>query len=103
MRIVVRGRGVSVRNLRVLRDVYSPESGATDFLATDAGRDLMGDVRQFPRSATPAAHPRVRRPGRRLLRARRQQPAEPRRPRLEAAPFVPARLVLGRVLTGLRP
>jgi hypothetical protein len=41
---------VELKNLRIYRDVYyTQQVGATDFLQTDVGRAMMGDVKEFKR------------------------------------------------------
>ena len=81
--------GVKITNLRVSRDVYyTQQVGATDFLATDAGREMMGDVKQFKRFRD--ARQRTTEftvPSGSYFAARRQQHSQSRRPSLATQPF----------------
>jgi signal peptidase I len=50
VRIIANDAGATISNLRVYRDIYyTQQVGTTDFLAIDAGREMMGDAKQFKR------------------------------------------------------
>jgi hypothetical protein len=104
VQIIVGDASVAVSNLRISRDVYyTQQPNQTDFLATDAGRDLMGDVSQFKRFRD--ARQRTREftvPPASYFALGDNSPRSHDSRSWKSGPYIPSRLILGRVLTGVR-
>jgi len=105
IRIKVFGGQTRISNLRISRDVYySQQPNQTDFLATDAGRDLMGDVSQFKRFRD--ARQRTREftvPADSYFALGDNSSRSHDSRSWKHGPYIPAHLIVGRVLFGPRP
>jgi signal peptidase I len=100
VKISSEGTPVRLTNLRVSRDVYyTQQAGATDFLATEAGREMMGDVKEFKRFRDARQRARefvVPKGGYFALGDNSTRSLDGRH--WQRGPFVNERLIVGRVL-----
>jgi len=102
---IIASAGTRISNLRISRDVYyTQQPNQTDFLATDAGRDLMGDVNQFKRFRE--ARQRTREftvPADSYFALGDNSSRSHDSRSWKHGPYIPSRLIVGRVLFGPRP